>query len=36
VLFKQLTRTAKLVKLKRWGETKSAARVRSRATLCFS
>ena len=35
VLFKQLTRSAKLVKLKRWGETKSAARVRSRATLCF-
>ena len=35
VFFKQLTRSAKLVKLKRWGETKSAARVRSRAALCF-
>ena len=35
VLFKQLTRPAKLVKLKRWGETKSAARVWSRAALCF-
>ncbi|MCX6946897.1 MAG: GIY-YIG nuclease family protein [Verrucomicrobia bacterium] len=32
----RMTRPAKLVKLKRWGETKSAARVRSRATLCFS